>query len=283
MQLSDDGNLLVVESSPWLIGKIFAVVFGILAVLMPLILVLSLVLPPNLASIDCDRARGSCLVARSAWKDELTIAQIERAKLVYVRGARNASGSHHLVLLLKDGHEVRLSESIYRKKVRDPAAAAAAGLNRFLADDAAPGFQAGFVSSDTDYAVLIPYAILSPLFFWLFLTMWVSRTLVVDRAARTVRLRQRRKLHQPTDETFAFEEVSGVGVFGYNWAQLSLKTARGSRILLLFPYSAEMRLQLIGLTDKLTASLGVPLIVDDDRTRQRWQLADQRDSHSRSA
>jgi hypothetical protein len=157
MKIDDDGNRLVLESKPWLIGKIFGVVFIFLSILMPLVLILSLVLPPNHASIDCDRS--ICRVAHGAWKKEVPVADIAAANLEHSRATRNSSSAERVKLVLQDHSEIYLSESGYRDRIIAGMKTAVDGVNQFLSQPAQTSFHAEYTSSDTDYSAIIPMAI----------------------------------------------------------------------------------------------------------------------------
>jgi hypothetical protein len=268
VEIADDGKVLTIDSQPWLIGKVFAVLFALLSAVMPLILVLSLVVPPSRGSIDCDRARGTCRVANAAWKKELPIGDIAAAKLVFDRGARNRSSSHDLVLNLRNGPDLSVSDRVYRPELADAMSQAVVGLNRFLLDPAAPSFHAEYISSDTDWAAGIPMTLFSLLACWIFWRLWVSRRVAIDRGARTLRLQVRPKLRAPVDETFDWGEVTGLSAAGNNWATLMMNTKRGAFALLLLPRGGT---QLREVVDKLTQILNVPFNASE-QFKKRWNL-----------
>jgi hypothetical protein len=173
---------------------------------------------------------------------------------------------------LKSGQEVRVSESVYHRPLTQAMAAAVVGLNRFLLDDNQPRFVADYQSSDNDVAAMIPMALVSPFIFWVMLRLWVSRSVEIDRAARSVRVRVQRKFHRPTDETFAFDDVVELSFYGpKNWGWLSAVTRSGPKLLLAVPWAASTRAALRELSAKLIEILGVPFNVSDD-VRRRCEL-----------
>jgi hypothetical protein len=269
--IEDDGNRLVIEVQPWLIWRLLGGVFGVLTVLMPLILILSLVLPPNQASIDCDRARGTCVLAHAAWKKDVAIGDIAAAKLIHRGAGRNTSASASVEVQLKSGDKVSVSESIYHPTLIQAMEAAVSGLNRFL-DGGGPRFHAEYQSSDTDWSSMVPMAIIAPLVLWVLLRLWVSRRVEVDRAARTLRVRVKRKLRRAVEDSFSLDDLTELTLFGYNWGQLVVMTKqRGARQLIVLPNAASTRTSMGELIEKLSAALGVPFNAADP-VKKAWRL-----------
>jgi hypothetical protein len=115
-------------------------------------------------------------------------------------------------------------------------------------------------------------AILAPLILWLMLRLWVVRSVEIDRAARTIRVREKRKFHRANEELIPFEEVGALGFYGNNWGSLVVtKTNASMRILLVLPWAAATRARVRELRDKLTEILDVPFNVADD-VKKRWEL-----------
>lgn len=235
MQVRDDGTRIVILSAPMLIGKIFAIVFAFLAVLFPLALVISLLRPPRMASIDCERARATCEFRRGTWHQSLRIDALAGAQVLRRPGARNASPSHYVVVRTLDGGTFNLSESSYHDDVTAGYRASVDGFNRFLAAPAQPTFASTFVAGDYDWVVLIMFSLLMPPMAWFFLKAWVRREIEVDRAARTIRVRRTPKIGQSTDETIPFGDVRGLRVTGVRWARIVVDSVGGPVELLVVP------------------------------------------------
>jgi len=271
--ISDDGNRLVIEQRTFVIWKILGSIFLVLAILMPLILVLGLLLPPNHASFDCDRARGTCVLKHAAWQKEVAIGDIAAAELKHRGATRNESSADWVEVQLKNnGKELRTSESVYHRPLREAMQAAVMGLNQFLANPDQPRFHAEYQSSDTDVAGFIPMAILAPLILGLMLRLWVVRSVEIDRAARTVVVREKRKFHRANDEIIPFDEVGALSFFGNNWGSLVVTRKNAAmRVVLVVPWAAVTRARVRELRDKLTEILGVPFNVADD-VKKRWEL-----------
>ena len=278
MVITDDAKRFVIDSKPMFIGKFFAVLFGILSLLFPLILIASLFLPPSEAQIDCDRGRGICDVARSSGagrfkhEDSVRIDAIDRAEVTRNAYRRNESTSYTAVVRTKSGETIRMSDPGYHTTVTDGYRRAVDGLNRFLADSSQPSFSTHFVASDTDWTMLILFALLSPLMGWIMFSFWVTRHVEVDRVARTIRVVTARKLRGATDCTIAFDEVTELRASGYRWLRIELITREGSpQVLALLPKWASMRENARRILTTLAADLGRAPSVNDT-TRRVWAL-----------
>lgn len=252
MTLTDDGTRITIRTEPWWIGKLFAVVFGVLALTFPVIVVASLLVPPRTATIACDAK--ICSLDDGRRHDTYPVASIERVKVQRIRGAKNRSAGTQLVLFSKGNTApVPLSETLFRND--EPLRVAAAGFEAFLADPNRTQFRASYRSTDTDWAVLVPFTFLSPLLAWAFIAMWVSREVTVDRPARTIRVQRRGALRRPTDTTLGFDEVERVRVHGVRWVMLSVVTRDATLDLLQLPRSSTSIAQVEQLAAKLDALL----------------------------
>src|SRR5262245_52038949 len=137
MRIEDDGRRFVIDSKPWFIGKFFAVLFGILAILFPLILVASLFGKPSEAAIDCDRRRGTCEVALSSdirsspHKTILAIETIKSVEVVRRAYRRNESTNYRAVVHTASGETIELMGPAYHDDVIKGYRRAVDGLNGF--------------------------------------------------------------------------------------------------------------------------------------------------------
>jgi hypothetical protein len=172
---------------------------------------------------------------------------------------------------MKSGPEIWMSESSYHEPITAQMRAAVDGFNQFLGG-AGSEFHANYQASDTDYAAGIPTTLMSLFFTWLLFRFWVRRRIEIDRVAKTVRLRTKRKLHPGTDESFVFSDIQGVSVLGVNWANLRLETTRGPRQLAFLGANRELKAQLEELMKKLPETFGVPLTVSPALAKS-WKLS----------
>lgn len=248
MTLTDDGVRITVTSRPWLIGKIYAGLFSVMAVMFPLILVVSLVRPPSMVTLACSRETARC-----AWgRGEVALDQVSRAEVRYLRGERNRSSAHRLFLVLRDGSERALTDAIFHDAYVAPMREAAAGVNRLVADPQGQALRVSFRARDTDWFVLVLFALVMPVAAWAFLKMWVERDVVIDRAQRTIRIAARGPVTPKTDETLPLASVREVKVTDAKWRRLSVVVGDDDeRLVLVAPRAGEAGAQI----DRLTAQL----------------------------
>ena len=277
MVITDDGNRFVVDSRPWLIGKFFAVVFAFLAISFPAMAILSLVLPQNEVGIVCNRARGTCEVARTSGAgrfrkhETVRIADIEHAEVVRNPYRSNESTSYSAVLRTRGGETIKLTDAGYRDEVIDSYRRAVGELDGFLGDPTRAAFATRFVSGDTDWITIILFSLLAPIMAWIFFGFWVTRHTELDRAARTVRVVTTRKLRGTKDRTIPFSEINGVRATGYRWLYISVVTPDGPEVIALLPRWPSMRGHARRVLETLGKELGMAPNVDA-QVRKIWGL-----------
>jgi len=271
MEIADDGTKLTLTSEPWLIAKIMTVIFVVMSALFPLIVVVSLVRPPRMATIDCDRARGTCVFTRAAWKQSVSIPDLVEGSVVYRRGRKNSSASHTAVVRTRDGQRYEISEQSYHDDLTAGYRLAVAGLNGFLGDPARPAFTTSFVATDTDWVTMILFSLVSPLMAWLFLRLMVTRRIEVDRAGRTLGLVTRRVIGRAETATLALSEITGLRLVGESWVRVAV-IARDSELeVLVLPRGSGQDPKVREAMRLLATTLAVPIDAND-ALRAAWGL-----------
>jgi hypothetical protein len=271
MRIVDDGTKLTITSEPWLFARGLTAVFALLAVAFPIMLVASLLLPPRMAHIDCDRARGSCELGQGHWTRTVPLADLLRADVVHRRATKNTTSSHTLVVRTRDGQAYEPGDASYHESVTAGYRRAAEGLNGFLASPELPAFKTSYVASDTDWVTLIAFALISPLMAWIFLRLLVSRRIEVDRAARTLLLVSKRSLAGAKSTTVGLAEITGLRVAGRNWVSVAVVTAGGEVEALVVPRASGQSGDVREALRQLAVALAVPIDASAE-LRALWRL-----------
>jgi hypothetical protein len=259
MRIEEEGPRLTITSEPMLVAKVFALGFVVLTALMWFVLVLSMVRPPRQASIDCARDRGTCELTLSAAHRTAPLGDIEGAHVVYRRGSRNRSASHHIEVRMRSGAVYPLSEEAFDDAVVAGFRRAASGLNEFLDTPAQPTFSATYTASSTDWVPLGFFAVICPLMAALFMRMWVVRRIEVDRQARSLRVTMKPRLGSDTRVDLPFSDVTNIRATGTSKAFLGLATRDAYVPLFVIPRAAMSQTRMKEILDKLTGAIGAPL------------------------
>ncbi len=268
MKIADDGTKLIITSTPMLFGKILSIIFIGLGGLFPIILVASLVLPARKASIDCDRARGSCDFALSAWKRTVPLSELTSAKVDHRHGSRNSSPSNYVEIYTRDGKSFPLSASGYHDEVSRGFHQAVDGFNQFLSDPNAPSFKTEFVSGDTDWFTLILFTLICPVAAWFFLKLWVVRQVEIDRGTRMIRVAVTRKIGANEEQQVSFSEVRKISLGGSKWVWVTLNTSDRDVFIMGAPNQLSYQSQMQRIVQQLSEQLGLqPEFPEDVRVR----------------
>lgn len=275
MKITEEGSKIVISSEPWLIGKILAALFASMAVAFPVLAALSLVLPANHSSIDCDRSRGTCELSLGTLlgprKRSVPIADIVKAEILHRPGRRNSSPSDTLVVTLRSGESAEVSQDSYHSNITSGFQAAEAGLNQFLASPSSATFNTTYVSSDYDWTYLVLFSLVMPPMAWLWLRLWVNRHVEIDRSTKTISSWVKRKLSREEHTTVDFSEVTDIQLRGPSWQQILLNTRNGELVVVVVPRWASSTQDVQEVVRQLSTTLNVPLNVGD-ADRAFWRL-----------
>lgn len=258
MTIDDDGTKVTILSKAGFFVRLFAVTFLALACLYPIFVVLALVMPPEMARFDCDRARASCTFTRGHWTRTVPLAEIASVEVVHDKGAKNRSASDFVRIKLTSGQTFDASDSSYHDEVTRGMRGAVEALNQFLADSAKPTFTTDFRAGDNDWVVMIMFSFVCPAMAWIFVRMWQERRVEIDRDARAVRLVVRRRFGK--DQTFdiPFSDVQRISAWGARWLRVELVTGGQGRVTLVVaprsgPWLADLR-RTLGLLAGITGA-----------------------------
>jgi hypothetical protein len=272
MNVLDDGRHLVIASpAPWYV-RWPAGFFAAMSVLYVVMILHGLLASKSIGSVDCDRARGTCEVTIDSARRRVLVADVVKAVWRHDQGHKNSSPSDVAGLQLRDGSTRWLGEPAYQS---GPIAAyrdAVAGLSAFIADPAQARFHAEYVARDEDWVYMIAFALLLPLFAFVFLRMAVSTRVAVDRAERSLEATEKPMFRKGVTSRVAFADVAAVTVTGSaRWAWLGLRTQSGILSVARFPRTPASEAGLRELSGKLAQTLAVP-IARSPAIRESWRL-----------
>jgi hypothetical protein len=236
------------------------------------ILGVSLASGPSAASIDCDRARGTCEVRLPGTTHSAAITDIAKAELVHERPQRNASASDTGRLILSGGKELWLGEPAYHDDTRAAYRAAVNGVNGFLADPAAPRFTGTYTSRDTDWLMLVMFMLMLPLFAWTFTRMAIASKVAVDRGARTIQHDAKPMLRRARVRSVPFSEATAVAAVGSaSWCSVFIRAGSGDVFVVRLPRTRTGQALLTQTLGALSKALGVQVEASEG-LRKQWGL-----------